>query len=139
MLRLKSVGNKIPMSHFPEDLKYTKDHEWVKKLDDGNFVVGITHHAQDSLGDVTFVELPEVGASFNENDVFGVVESVKAASDLFMPVSGNVLETNEGLNDAPENVNSDPYGEGWMIKISPSESSEYEQLLDSQAYQSEVG
>jgi len=127
------------MSHFPEDLKYTKDHEWVKKLDDGNFVVGITHHAQDSLGDVTFVELPEVGASFNENDVFGVVESVKAASDLFMPVSGNVLETNEGLNDAPENVNSDPYGEGWMIKISPSESSEYEQLLDSQAYQSEVG
>lgn len=139
MLRLKCVGNKIPMSHFPEDLKYTKDHEWVKKLDDGNFVVGITHHAQDSLGDVTFVELPEVGASFNENDVFGVVESVKAASDLFMPVSGNVLETNEGLNDAPENVNSDPYGEGWMIKISPSESSEYEQLLDSQAYQSEVG
>ena len=139
MLRLKSVGNKIPMSHFPEDLKYTKDHEWVKKLDDGNFVVGITHHAQDSLGDVTFVELPEVGASFNENDVFGVVESVKAASDLFMPVSGNVLETNEGLNDAPENVNSDPYGEGWMIKISPTESSEYEQLLDSQAYQSEVG
>jgi len=127
------------MSHFPEDLKYTKDHEWVKKLDDGNFVVGITHHAQDSLGDVTFVELPEVGASFNENDVFGVVESVKAASDLFMPVSGNVLETNEGLNDAPENVNSDPYGEGWMIKISPTESSEYEQLLDSQAYQSEVG
>ena len=139
MLRLKSVGNKIPMSHFPEDLKYTKDHEWVKKLDDGNFVVGITHHAQDSLGDVTFVELPEVGASFNENDVFGVVESVKAASDLFMPVSGNVLETNEGLNDAPENVNSDPYGEGWMIKISPTESSEFEQLLDSQAYQSEVG
>ena len=127
------------MSHFPEDLKYTKDHEWVKKLDDGNFVVGITHHAQDSLGDVTFVELPEVGASFNENDVFGVVESVKAASDLFMPVSGNVLETNEGLNDAPENVNSDPYGEGWMIKISPTESSEFEQLLDSQAYQSEVG
>lgn len=127
------------MSHFPKDLKYTKDHEWVKKLDDGNFVVGITHHAQDSLGDVTFVELPEVGASFNENDVFGVVESVKAASDLFMPVSGNVLETNEGLNDAPENVNSDPYGEGWMIKISPTESSEYEQLLDSQAYQSEVG
>jgi len=127
------------MSLFPEDLKYTKDHEWVRKLDDGNFVVGITHHAQDSLGDVTFVELPEVGASFNENDVFGVVESVKAASDLFMPLSGNILETNEGLNDAPENVNSDPYGEGWMIKVSPSGSGEYEKLLDSQAYQSEVG
>jgi len=139
LLRLKCVGNKILMSHFPEDLKYTKDHEWVRKVDDGNYVVGITHHAQDSLGDVTFVELPEVGASFNENDVFGVVESVKAASDLFMPLSGNILETNEGLNDAPENVNSDPYGEGWMIKVSPSGSSEYEKLLDSQAYQSEVG
>ena len=139
MLRLKCVGSKILMSHFPEDLKYTKDHEWVRKLDDGNFVVGITHHAQDSLGDVTFVELPEVGASFNENDVFGVVESVKAASDLFMPLSGNILETNEGLNDAPENVNSDPYGEGWMIKISPTENGEYEKLLDSQAYQAEVG
>jgi len=112
LLRLKCVGSKILMSHFPEDLKYTKDHEWVRKVDDGNYVVGITHHAQDSLGDVTFVELPEVGASFNENDVFGVVESVKAASDLFMPLSGNILETNEGLNDAPENVNSDPYGEG---------------------------
>jgi len=139
LLRLKCVGSKILMSHFPEDLKYTKDHEWVRKLDDGNFVVGITHHAQDSLGDVTFVELPEVGASFNENDVFGVVESVKAASDLFMPLSGNILETNEGLNDAPENVNSDPYGEGWMIKISPTENGEYEKLLDSQAYQAEVG
>jgi glycine cleavage system H protein len=127
------------MSQFPEELKYTKDHEWVRKLDDGNFVVGITHHAQDSLGDVTFVELPEVGVSFNENDVFGVVESVKAASDLFMPLSGNILETNEGLNDAPENVNSDPYGEGWMIKISPTENGEYEKLLDSQAYQAEVG
>jgi len=127
------------MSHFPEDLKYTKDHEWVRKVDDGNYVVGITHHAQDSLGDVTFVELPEVGASFNENDVFGVVESVKAASDLFMPLSGSVIESNEGLNDSPECVNSDPYGEGWMIKISPTENGEYEKLLDSQAYQAEVG
>ena len=139
MLRLKCVGNKILMSHFPEDLKYTKDHEWVRKVDDGNYVVGITHHAQDSLGDVTFVELPEVGASFNENDVFGVVESVKAASDLFMPLSGSVIESNEGLNDSPECVNSDPYGEGWMIKISPTENGEYEKLLDSQAYQAEVG
>jgi len=139
LLRLKCVGSKILMSHFPEDLKYTKDHEWVRKVDDGNYVVGITHHAQDSLGDVTFVELPEVGASFNENDVFGVVESVKAASDLFMPLSGSVIESNEGLNDSPECVNSDPYGEGWMIKISPTENGEYEKLLDSQAYQAEVG
>ncbi|MDG1139808.1 MAG: glycine cleavage system protein GcvH [Opitutales bacterium] len=127
------------MSNFPEDLKYTKDHEWVRKLEDGTFLVGVTHHAQDSLGDVTFVELPSVGTSFKVNDVFGVVESVKAASDLFMPLSGSILECNEGLNDSPENVNSDPYGDGWMIKINSEESSEYEQLLDYQSYQSEVG
>jgi glycine cleavage system H protein len=129
----------ISMSNFPEDLKYTKDHEWVQKLEDGCFLVGITHHAQDSLGDVTFVELPEVGATFKESDVFGVVESVKAASDLFMPLPGVIVECNDGLNDSPENVNADPYGEGWMIKISSEENNVYEQLLDYQSYQSEVG
>ena len=99
------------MTDFPENLRYTKDHEWVKKLDDGFFLVGITHHAQDSLGDVTFVELPETGSSFMENDVFGVVESVKAASDLFMPIEGEVVECNEELNNSPEKVNQDPYGD----------------------------
>ena len=127
------------MTDFPENLKYTKDHEWVKKLDDGFFLVGITHHAQDSLGDVTFVELPEMGSSFKESDVFGVVESVKAASDLFMPIAGEVVECNEELNNSPEMVNQDPYGEGWMIKISSADVSDMDKLLDAQSYQSLVG
>ena len=127
------------MTNFPENLKYTKDHEWVKKLDDGFFLVGITQHAQDSLGDVTFVELPETGSSFMENDVFGVVESVKAASDLFMPIEGEVVECNQELNNSPEKVNQDPYGDGWMIKISSKNISDMDKLLDSQSYQSEVG
>lgn len=127
------------MEQFPNNLKYTKDHEWVKQLEDGSYLVGITHHAQDSLGDVTFVELPEVGAMFDENQVFGVVESVKAASDLFMPISGEVTERNDELADFPEKVNQDPYGDGWMLKISTSEGSNFNHLLDSQSYQSEVG
>ena len=127
------------MTDFPENLRYTKDHEWVKKLDDGFFLVGITQHAQDSLGDVTFVELPETGTSFMENDVFGVVESVKAASDLFMPIEGEVVECNEELNNSPEKVNQDPYGDGWMIKILSKNISDMDKLLDSQSYQSEVG
>lgn len=127
------------MEQFPNNLKYTKDHEWVKQLEDGSYLVGITHHAQDSLGDVTFVELPEVGAMFDENQVFGVVESVKAASDLFMPISGEVAERNDELADFPEKVNQDPYGDGWMLKISTSEGSNLNHLLDSQSYQSEVG
>ena len=127
------------MEQFPNNLKYTKDHEWVKQLEDGSYLVGITHHAQDSLGDVTFVELPEVGAMFDENQVFGVVESVKAASDLFMPISGKVIERNDELADFPEKVNQDPYGDGWMLKISTSEGSNLNHLLDSQSYQSEVG
>ena len=127
------------MTDFPENLRYTKDHEWVKKLDDGFFLVGITQHAQDSLGDVTFVELPETGSLFMENDVFGVVESVKAASDLFMPIEGEVVECNQELNNSPEKVNQDPYGDGWMIKISSKNISDMDKLLDSQSYQSEVG
>ena len=127
------------MEQFPNNLKYTKDHEWVKQLEDGSYLVGITHHAQDSLGDVTFVELPEVGAMFEENQVFGVVESVKAASDLFMPISGEVTERNDELADFPEKVNQDPYGDGWMLKISTAEGSNLNHLLDSQSYQSEVG
>ena len=127
------------MTDFPENLRYTKDHEWVKKLDDGFFLVGITQHAQDSLGDVTFVELPEIGSSYMENDVFGVVESVKAASDLFMPIEGEVIECNEELNNSPEKVNQDPYGDGWMIKISSKNISDMDKLLDAQSYQSEVG
>ena len=122
----------------PNELKYTSDHEWVK-MEGSDFVIGITDHAQDSLGDVTFVELPDVGARFEDKAVFGVVESVKAASDLYMPVTGEVIEVNDSLNDSPENVNSDPYGNGWMIKIRPDQVDSIGSLLDAEAYSKEIG
>jgi glycine cleavage system H protein len=122
----------------PNELKYTSDHEWVK-MEGSDFVIGITDHAQDSLGDVTFVELPDVGARFEDKAVFGVVESVKAASDLYMPVTGQVIEVNDSLNDSPENVNSDPYGNGWMIKIRPDQADSIGSLLDADAYSKEIG
>ena len=122
----------------PNELKFTSDHEWVK-IEGSDFVIGITDHAQDSLGDVTFVELPEIGARFEDKAVFGVVESVKAASDLYMPVTGEVIEVNDSLNDSPENVNSDPYGNGWMIKIRPDQADSVDSLLDADAYSKEIG
>lgn len=104
----------------PKDLEYTKDHEWVRK--DGElWVVGITHHAQDQLGDVVYVEFPEVGQTIRAGETFGSVESVKAVSDLFAPVSGEVVEVNSALIDGPEVINSDPYGAGWMLKVRTSE------------------
>ncbi|MAH25408.1 MAG: glycine cleavage system protein H [Opitutae bacterium] len=127
------------MSVVPENLKFTKDHEWL--VDDGgnSFVIGITDHAQDSLGDVTFVELPEVGSSFSRGEVFGVVESVKAASDLYMPVGGEVLEINEELGDSPEKLNESPYDDGWIIKIKSSASEEMSFLLTADQYKEEIG
>ena len=122
----------------PNELKYTSDHEWVK-IEGSDFVIGITDHAQDSLGDVTFVELPDIGSRFEDKAVFGVVESVKAASDLYMPVTGEVIEVNDSLNDSPENVNSDPYGNGWMIKIRPDQADSIGSLLDADAYSKEIG
>ena len=122
----------------PNELKYTSDHEWVR-IEREDFVIGITDHAQDSLGDVTFVELPDIGARFEDKAVFGVVESVKAASDLYMPVSGEIIEVNDSLNDSPENVNSDPYGNGWMIKIRPDQADSVDSLLDADAYSKEIG
>ncbi|MDQ8204537.1 glycine cleavage system protein GcvH [Pelagicoccus sp. SDUM812003] len=119
----------------PTDLKYTKDHEWLKLLDDGSAIIGITDFAQNSLGDITFVEVPEVGDSFSAGDTFGVVESVKAASDLYMPVDAEVVEVNEGLEDAPESVNSDPYETGWIIKVKLSEEANLDDLLDAKAYE----
>lgn len=117
----------------PDDLKYTKDHEWVRV--DGDVVtVGITHHAQDQLGDVVFVELPDEGSSFSAGDTFGTVESVKAVSDLFAPVGGEVTETNADLADTPEAVNGDPYGVAWMIKMKVSDASELDGLMDADAY-----
>ena len=119
----------------PGDLQYTKTHEWVRREGD-TATVGITDHAQDELGDVVFIELPEEGASFGAGDAFGTIESVKAVSDLYAPVGGEVVEVNEALNDAPEKVNEDPYGEGWIIRLRVSgegnllSAEEYEKVLD---------
>jgi glycine cleavage system H protein len=125
------------MSNIPDNLLYTADHEWIR--DEGETcVIGITDHAQDSLGDVTFVELPQVGEQFDAKAVFGVVESVKAASDLYMPVSGEVVEINEELNDSPESVNNNPYESGWMIRVRPTQSLVESGLLSATAYAGEI-
>ena len=118
----------------PENLKYTSDHEWIKLLDNDEAVVGITDFAQQSLGDITFVETPEEGDTFDKGATFGVVESVKAASDLYMPVDAEVIEGNLGLEDAPEQVNQSPFDEGWIIKIKILDASQIEELLDASAY-----
>ncbi|MBO8168102.1 MAG: glycine cleavage system protein GcvH [Thermoanaerobacteraceae bacterium] len=119
---------------YPEDLKYSKDHEWVK-LDGNIATVGITHYAQDQLGDVVFVELPMEGDSFEAGNGFGVVESVKAVSDVYAPVSGTVIEVNEKLLESPELVNEDPYGDGWMIKLEVAGESEVDRLMDAREYE----
>lgn len=118
---------------FPEDLRYTREHEWARKKG-SNLVIGITDFAQDSLGDVVFVELPAVGDVVKKGESFGVVESTKAVSELFAPVSGKVVEVNDPLTDAPETINSDPYEEGWMIVIEPSDPAEVGALMDVKAY-----
>jgi glycine cleavage system H protein len=123
---------------YPAELKYTKDHEWVKELGDGTALVGITHYAQDALGDVVFVDLPETGASFGEGDEFGTVESVKTVSELYMPVGCEVVDINAGLNDHPEYVNEDPYGKGWMVKVRLTHGLAGD-LLDAKAYEALVG
>ena len=127
------------MTDIPTELLYTKDHEWIKMESDGSCLVGITNHAQDSLGDVTFVEMPSIGESFEKGLVFGVVESVKAASDLYMPVAGEVIEVNEQLNDSPEQVNEQPYSGGWMIRIKPTADIQKAELLDAKSYELEIG
>ncbi len=121
---------------FPADLKYTKDHEWLKPAGDGTATVGITGYAQEALGDVVFVDLPEVGASFALGEEFGTVESVKTVSELNMPAAGEVLAVNETLGDHPESVNEDPYGQGWMVKIKLS--GDLTGLLDATAYEALV-
>jgi glycine cleavage system H protein len=122
------------MANVPEDLHYSKDHEWVRVEGDIG-VVGITDHAQDALGDVVYVELPKVGEEFSAHEAFGSVESVKAVSDIFTPVSGEVAAVNDTLNDEPEKVNSDPYGEGWMIKIKLKTAGEVDSLLTAAEYE----
>ena len=121
------------MSEVPDNLSYTKEHEWLSLDDDGNVKVGITDHAQDALSDVVFVELPEIGSSFSKGDSMAVAESVKAASDIYAPVSGKVVSVNSKLEESPELINESPYEFGWMVTIEPT--GELEDLLDSDSYQ----
>ena len=122
------------MSNIPDDLHYSKDHEWVR-VEGEEAVIGITDYAQDSLGDVVYVELPKAGDEFAANESFGSVESVKAVSEVFSPVSGEIVGTNETLADAPEKVNADPYGEGWMIRVQMSNAGEVDSMLTAAEYE----
>jgi len=122
------------MSNLPQGLSYVSSHEWIRNEGDGIVTIGVTDFAQEQLGDVVFVELPDVGTQLTSEDEFGVIESVKAASDLFAPVSGEVIAINEQLDDAPELVNSDPYGDAWLLQIRLTNPEELEHLLDAEAY-----
>jgi glycine cleavage system H protein len=133
-LALKTAFN----MNFPEELKYTKDHEWLR-IEGDVATVGITDFAQGELGDIVYVEIETVDDDLDAEEVFGTVEAVKTVSDLFMPVSGTVIEKNEQLEDAPETVNSDPYGEGWMIKIKMSDPSQADSLMSAADYKDMVG
>ncbi len=122
------------MSDIPTQMKYTKSHEWVENLDDGTVRVGITDHAQDLLGDMVFVELPEVGTEVSAGEECAVVESVKAASDIYSPLSGEITTVNDAVTDAPEIVNQSPYEGGWLFELKPSVAAEVDDLLDADAY-----
>ena len=124
--------------NIPSELKYTKDHEWVT-VDGDTVTVGITDFAQGELGDIVYVEIETEGESLDQEEVFGTIEAVKTVSDLFMPVSGEIIEFNASLEDAPETINSDPYGDGWMVKIKVSDASQLEDLLSAEDYQNTVG
>ncbi|MBT5289357.1 MAG: glycine cleavage system protein GcvH [Flavobacterium sp.] len=124
--------------NIPADLKYTKDHEWVK-IEGNTATIGVTDFAQGELGDIVYVDVDTLDDTVDKDDVFGSVEAVKTVSDLFMPLTGEVIEFNEGLEDDPEIVNKDPYGKGWMIKILFTDNSQIEDLLDAQAYQELIG
>ena len=119
----------------PDDLRYTREHEWARRKGK-NVAVGITEYAQDQLGDVVYLELPDIGDAVKKGEAFGVVESTKAVSELFAPISGKIVEVNDPLVEAPENINEDPYEEGWMVVIEPSDPAELDVLLDAKAYQS---
>lgn len=124
--------------NIPADLKYTKDHEWLK-IDGGTATVGITHFAQGELGDIVYVDVDTVDETVEKDEVFGSVEAVKTVSDLLMPISGEVIEFNEALEDEPEKVNSDPFGDGWMIKIEISDASQIDELLSADEYKELIG
>lgn len=122
------------MSNTPSELKYASSHEWVRLEEDGTVTIGISDHAQESLGDVVYVETPEVGVGISAGDEAGVVESVKAASDIYAPVSGEVIAVNEVLEDEPETINADPYNDGWFYKVKPSDVSELDSLMTAEQY-----
>ncbi|MAO86503.1 MAG: glycine cleavage system protein H [Candidatus Marinimicrobia bacterium] len=124
--------------NIPSNLQYTKDHEWAK-IENGVATIGITDFAQGELGDIVFVELPEVGKSFNAGDAFGTIEAVKTVTDLFSPISGKIVAINEGLDNDPGKVNSDPYGDGWLVKIRLSDPDEKDGLMSSIAYEKIIG
>ena len=126
------------MSDIPENLLYTKSHEWVRRADDGSVVIGITDHAQEALGDMVFIDLPEAGSVVEAGADLAVVESVKAASDVYAPVSGEVAASNAALADAPELINSDPYGEAWFIRLQPNDVSQLDGLLSATDYAAEI-
>jgi glycine cleavage system H protein len=124
---------------FPENLRYTKEHEWVRQEEGNTFIVGITDYAQRELGDIVYVEVETIGKSMQAGEIFGTVEAVKTVSDLFLPVSGTIAELNHELASAPDLVNTDPYGKGWMIRLTVNDPVQVTQLLDAAAYKSLVG
>lgn len=127
------------MANIPAELKYTTEHEWVRAGSDGTAEIGITDYAQGELGDVVYVELPKVAAKFSKHDVFGTIEAVKAVSELFSPISGEVTQVNERLDKEPALVNTDPFGEGWMIRMRIADKAELDQLLSSENYGKQIG
>lgn len=127
------------MTNVPADLAYTEEHEYVRKAKDGTVEIGITDYAQGELGDVVYIELPKAGSKFAKHDVFGTIEAVKAVSELFSPIAGEVVAVNDRLDKEPALVNSDPYGAGWMIKVRPDDPSEVDRLMRSDAYQKQIG
>jgi len=124
--------------NIPADLKYTKEHEWIK-VEGNEAIVGVTDYAQGELGDIVFIEIDTVGESLAQEDTFGTIEAVKTVSDLFMPIAGEVIEFNSNLEDSPDLVNKDPYGEGWIIKIKPGNTNDMDSLLDAEGYKELVG
>lgn len=126
------------MSNVPNELKYRESHEWVRKEADGTYTVGITEHAQELLGDMVFVDLPDVGNTYSQGEDCAVAESVKAASDIYAPVSGEIVAVNEALDGEPELVNSAPYAEGWLFRIKASDETELESLMDADAYKASI-
>lgn len=122
------------MSKIPRELRYTQTHEWIRMEDDGTLVIGITDHAQSQLGELVFVDLPDLGANVHASDEVCVVESVKAASDVYSPVSGKIISINEDLEESPNLVNSDPFGDGWLFRIDPIDPDEFSELLDADGY-----